>query len=575
MTTKADGFVLDLDNPPGINGILMDSGGTGVDLNGTVITNSGTPSGANDLVSISYANANFITNSGGTISGNLTISAGGLTVEGLGSGNEIRSDTSIVASAAETATSGFIEAYFGGDSVTNDVQVGSLNSTVLDVAFWNPTAAARMNISCDGLSATGLLDCTETSGSHRIANHYIRAGNLEINTLGSGDRNSWIDFASHGASGTTDFDTRVIRAPGVNGDFFIQNQGTGAIFLQQNGSNSLSVTSSLVNVHSRRIANVATPTGLNDAANKSYVDGAAGGGTPGASTVGQTQLKTTTGVVSTTGLAAATLAGGQYGFWPEIRYTGVTGVSQVATVGSFTTWDMTGYSGSTVKPQVLMSTSGSTYVTQMTIRAWSSLTPNNTFHGTAYVRQRYVQSSPPYDLGDGEIPMFIFAKIDNTTGRVVTIYEAPEAPWHNNGPTIIMPDKIENGIPYKRVLKQEAKDEIQTIREALGNKDAVEAALASFMAHDVTWEYVPITQEMKQADMTLLPKPWADEEDHTTVLIDPVTDDLWRLLELEETGEVDIHALIYDDYIHVDNTALPRFGPPYVDVVSFSWKNTT
>ena len=37
--------------------------------------------------------------------------------------------------------------------------------------------------------------------------------------------------------------------------------------------------------------------------------------------------------------------------------------------------------------------------------------------GATVTRLYYINSSPPYDLGDGEIPLFVFAVVDNATGR--------------------------------------------------------------------------------------------------------------------------------------------------------------
>lgn len=51
---------------------------------------------------------------------------------------------------------------------------------------------------------------------------------IEININGAGNRNAYVDFHSSGAPGTLDFDYRIFRTPGPNGDVFFQQAGTGS-----------------------------------------------------------------------------------------------------------------------------------------------------------------------------------------------------------------------------------------------------------------------------------------------------------------------------------------------------------
>jgi len=52
---------------------------------------------------------------------------------------------------------------------------------------------------------------------------------MEMNTLGSGDRNTYIDMHSHGDPNTLDYDARIIRRPGANGLLEMSQRGTGGI----------------------------------------------------------------------------------------------------------------------------------------------------------------------------------------------------------------------------------------------------------------------------------------------------------------------------------------------------------
>jgi hypothetical protein len=62
------------------------------------------------------------------------------------------------------------------------------------------------------------------------------SGAIEVNTVGTGDRNSVIDFHSSGVPFSIDFSTRVLREPGVNGNFLISNTGTGSFRLNAIGA---------------------------------------------------------------------------------------------------------------------------------------------------------------------------------------------------------------------------------------------------------------------------------------------------------------------------------------------------
>lgn len=58
-------------------------------------------------------------------------------------------------------------------------------------------------------------------------------GSLEINAFGTGDRTAYMDFHASGLPGAVDFDARIIRTPGANGQLNIVNVGTGEFSFQQ------------------------------------------------------------------------------------------------------------------------------------------------------------------------------------------------------------------------------------------------------------------------------------------------------------------------------------------------------
>jgi hypothetical protein len=85
------------------------------------------------------------------------------------------------------------------------------------------------------LHVTGVTTLSTT----RIGPEYI-----ELGSEGTGDRNSYIDFHSSGIPGAIDHSARIIRYPGVNGEFSIGNTGSGSIRFEAGGSERARIDSS-------------------------------------------------------------------------------------------------------------------------------------------------------------------------------------------------------------------------------------------------------------------------------------------------------------------------------------------
>ena len=245
------------------------------------------------------------------------------------------------------------------------------------------------------------------------------------------------------------------------------------------------------------------------------------------SIVSQSRLKSTTGEVSTTTTGAnTTLPGGGYGFYPQLRSTGAD----------------------TVGASIASALANTSYVTTIYL---------STSAGTSYAQQRYIQASPPYDLGDGEIEQFVFALV-NSTGKVVSAYAAPEAPWHNNGPTDIRADYYTpEGRGYRR------------IKQFFTEHGSVKAALAQGLSreqvadliHNSPLVDIEITQAIKNADMGLIPHPFGTVPvGHTVVLLDPVSLLMGQLACLCEGGE-SICELLHSGDLIVTNTEVNRVRP--------------
>jgi hypothetical protein len=262
------------------------------------------------------------------------------------------------------------------------------------------------------------------------------------------------------------------------------------------------------------------------------------------STISQGNLNTATGTITnaTSGTVNIALPGGSFGFYPETKQSS----------GSYDAGIASGASRTSFAPNAFTTDNG----------------------GTVSIRQEYIQASPPYDLGDGEIPLFVFAMIDDSTSKVIATYSAPEAPWHYNGPTKISADFYgEDGRAYqkRRVIPESIialRDHPQFKTDKVRQRDFNQAI------RELPVENIEIDQALKQADMLIIPHPWVGNNmaGRTVVLLDPVSSEMLDLKEfqLDESDE-GVHEVL-SDYFNIGNTGLVRKGPPGIMVVSANWK---
>lgn len=255
--------------------------------------------------------------------------------------------------------------------------------------------------------------------------------------------------------------------------------------------------------------------------------------------VTQPKLKTTTGDVSVGFTVAShqTLPGGEYGFYP---LTWISGGN--ATVG-----------------QVIISNPVGNVNTSPVALIYLDATGMS--QGNLNARQRYVQSSPPYNLGNGDIPLFVFALLDGA-GKVMSSYVAPEPPWAYNGPTDIRPDFYKNGKPFQRPRL--------SVRQRLDllNPQKLEAVLLDIAKAPE----VEITHAIKNADMPLVPHPFVrDLAGLTVVQLDMLTGLGDELAVRHDAGE-SICELLHDGRITIDNVSLDCMAPPGVMPVAARWK---
>ncbi len=233
----------------------------------------------------------------------------------------------------------------------------------------------------------------------------------------------------------------------------------------------------------------------------------------GLTSVSQGDLNTSTGTVSasnTSGNQQLVLPGGEYGFYPNLQYhvnANITASTFSASMSDgnnlgLTSWDPAGRD-SGYSAAITLTNPGNGHTTQ--------------------AKQRYITASPPFDLGDGEAQGFVFVKV-NASGDIVSTYLADVPPWAYNGPTKITPDFVDKATGKKFISQAVQK----SLEEIMDTPDA-----------DRTFsEMVEITQEIKNADMNLIPHPFLDvAADETVVLIDPMCGCIGRLIEAQNLGE--------------------------------------
>ena len=267
--------------------------------------------------------------------------------------------------------------------------------------------------------------------------------------------------------------------------------------------------------------------------------------------VSRDNLKTDQGSVvtvrSTTSAASGSLLlpGGEYGFYPTVGITTTTATQTVR---------VSMREGIVIAAGPVLADS---YVGVYT----AANDPGESTTVTIY--QRYIEASPPYDLGDGDVPCFTFVKM-NTQNEILSVYSASVPPWAYNGPTSVTPDRVdidENGIlrKYKNVM--------------------ISKPTPPWEGGDVAiWEAGPIYQEreidnsIKNADMDLIPHPFGQlAEGERVVILDPCCDMGVHLSALNNSGD-SVAEMVTKGYIELGDT-INCCVPREVTAVRASWKN--
>ena len=148
---------------------------------------------------------------------------------------------------------------------------------------------------------------------------------------------------------------------------------------------------------------------------------------------------------------------------------------------------------------------------------------------TAYLYSRYVQASPPYDLGNGEIPIFIYALIAKSgnalgvpAGTILETSVAVDPAWAYNGPDHINPNNL---------IRMPDKSIVEMVRVMPHTKEAAMAD-AGKMQENIqailhpTYAPEAVNMERKLRNMPNVPHPFTNPflpTDAEVVLLDPLS----------------------------------------------------
>lgn len=298
--------------------------------------------------------------------------------------------------------------------------------------------------------------------------------------------------------------------------------------------------------------------------------------------VGQAQLKTSTQTVTAANNARVlyAMSAGQYGLFPTFAISGSVGNIAAGQVldGGFPGWSAS--RGPTMAGNVLSSE------TQDDVD-YTGATMTNATHGTfifvsgfreagnagtTSVIQRYVTASPPYDLGDGEVPLFVFALV-NAAGDVLGVSVSDTPPWIYNGPTDLLPDSYRGGRAHKRIQIPRRDFELADTEADIARayRDLRRMRRADREGLELVAVNTLIGRDLNNADMDMFPAPAMGSGDVRAVLLDPGGAAMEDLRDRHAAGE-DVAALLHAGDIRLGNTPLRRSTPPGVPAVSFRWR---
>jgi hypothetical protein len=274
---------------------------------------------------------------------------------------------------------------------------------------------------------------------------------------------------------------------------------------------------------------------------------------PSAGTVTQSKLSTTqTNAytdISGFGTAAIALTGGTYSWWTaNTSYGGSGDSSPTFEIGDVTSTDGYGYM------RMYKTDSGT---------------------GRIHFYERYVAASPPYDFGDGNVYGFLYLRVDSN-GNITGFSIAEDPVWQAHSkidikkPTFIQ--RQIGGMPIEVALQNPA-----TLNAYMqGNVSGVDVELpvTAQVKNDVMSKWpAPFTKQvMKERSSPSDPREY---EDHTLLLLDPLSDITANMIELLRDEQTEVqNEIINGGRLQFGNSQMPnRAVLPEVLTVDVNWVN--
>lgn len=507
---------------------------------------------------------------------------GNVAVTGTVDGRDVSVDGAKLDTIASSANNYVHPSYAGDDAsidtgaltganVISDLDLNVATDTLGHVTDVNAAVATRV-LTLANLGYTGATNANYyTHPSHAGDDFSVDSGALTGATVISDiDINVTTDTQGHVTDANGSIATRVLTAANIgaaatshnhdasnitSGTLAVARGGTGVTTSTGTGNNVLSGSPALS-------GNPTAPTqtvGNNSTrlATTAFVLANAGG--VGAGEIGQTQLKSTTASqsVSVSSYSEIALTGGSY------------------TMGHFLSSSYTG-APATNRGMHPVGNNDAAYTAKVGLLNFEKTSK------TAYVYSRYIQASPPYNLGDGDIPLFVYVLLENGTGKILGTSSAVDPHWAYNGRTLLTPDRIDRitGKKYKNVPEFIANN--IDIDLELCSGDATRRNAALDMLHNKVLNEVEITHNYQNKDMNTAPHPWHDMDmtGKTAVLLDPVSNVTLDLYEIHKqctysnNDTSSVTGLLENQHILFDNTALNRVNPNGVISIAPRWKNT-
>ena len=257
-------------------------------------------------------------------------------------------------------------------------------------------------------------------------------------------------------------------------------------------------------------------------------------------------LKTGTQINTFTSLGQGTILNSSYYFLPKVYYRGVVDIKLFCAPARI----------STTSPDV------SLYRTGYKCEA-SGMSRSRPIWGLV----RYLQASPPYDLGYGEIPLFIFLQVNNQ-GEILNVSTSQDPPWAESPDA--QKDFYRDGRHYRRRLKNNQPQ----LRNAKTSAE-MRACLNTIRNPDC-WEEVEVNQNLKNANMNTIPHPFLNlDAGDRVLLLDTLSPTGQELAELIQQGELDALQMFSSRYLRIDSQPLDVTSPQGVLTVRAHWKNSS